>query len=60
MAASEWKFTEAQRDSVSKGEICPKCLGGNVKCTGSAPDFMRMNHLYECQDPTCKEGWEGY
>jgi len=60
MAASEWKFTEAQRDSVCKGELCPKCLGSKVTRTGSAPDFMRMNYGYRCDDANCREVWEGY
>lgn len=60
MAASQWKFSEAQRDSVCKGEICPKCLGTQVKRTGCAPDGLRSNNSYECQAPDCKEAREGY
>lgn len=60
MAASEWTFTEAQRDSVCKGERCPKCLGNQVRHLGCAPDGIRSNNSYECCDPQCRESWEGY
>lgn len=54
------KFEEHQRDAICKGELCPQCLGADIKRVGSAPDGLRMNAAYDCQNPNCLAKWEGY
>ena len=51
-------FKESQRDAVCKGELCPQCLGKNVKYVGCVPDGLNMNAAYDCLD--CGSKWEGY
>jgi transposase-like protein len=58
MSKKDWQFTEAQRDAVCKGDICPRCLHDNVESTGSVPDGMSLNQGFRCSD--CGEEWEGY
>jgi hypothetical protein len=50
-------FTEAMRDAFCNGDKCPQCLGSNVKCVGAAPDGIRMNHFFDCEE--CGAQWEG-
>lgn len=54
----EWIFTEDQRDAVCKGELCPRCLGKNIKCAGAVPDGIHLNMGFDCLE--CGEQWEGY
>lgn len=54
----KWIFTENQRDAVCKGELCPECLGKNIKCVDHHFDGYNMNAAYDCLD--CKAQWEGY
>lgn len=58
MDKKTWKFPEEQRPAVCQGQLCPACLGTNIKCVGAAPDMINMNMAFDCQD--CGEQWEGY
>lgn len=58
MTENDWIFTEDQRDSVCKGELCPKCLSTKVQATGAVPDGINMNMAFRCED--CDSFWEGY
>jgi len=58
MTKKDWTFTEEQTDAVCKGEVCPKCQSGNIKCVGSVPDGINNNFAYDCKE--CGEQWEGY
>ena len=49
---------EKHREACCEGKICPQCLGNNIKCMGSVPDFCNPNFAYDCID--CDAKWEGY
>ena len=56
--SNEWVFTEEERDSVCKGEFCPRCKSTEVECVGCVPDGINANKAFDCKE--CKEQWEGY
>ena len=58
MGDEEWAFSEDQRDSVCKGEVCPKCLSNGITYTGCSPDGVNVNNAYKCG--SCGTEWEGY
>ena len=55
---SNWIFTEDQRDAVCRGNLCPACLGNNIKNVSYNFDGMNMNAGFDCLD--CNAKWEGY
>ena len=53
MSAKNWKFAESQREDVSNGKLCPKCLNNKIKNCGS----IQWATVYRCG--CCHEPWEG-
>lgn len=53
MAAKDWKFKEEQREDVSNGKLCPRCLNTKIKDLGGIP----WATIYGCC--YCHETWEG-
>lgn len=56
--SNDWIFEEHQRDAVSSGKLCPKCLSEDIEYLGCAPTFTETNASYCCRK--CREEWEGY
>lgn len=58
MPQEDWIFKEEQRDTVCKGELCPRCLSSNIETVGVVPDNRGTNAAFDCRN--CGEMWEGY
>jgi hypothetical protein len=53
-------LTRNETYQISFGKLCPKCRSRDITCVGNNPDGRAMNHAYNCNNPNCKEKWEGF